>query len=358
MLAPLLVTLTLVQAGTFPAPGPHAAGFVTLDATDAARPFEDAAPRRVRILLWYPARPGSGAGVRFGDYVDANALPDSAGRVTEAERSRVRTELRESLRRIPGFDDAALDRLLARPAGARRNLPRSPGRYPLVLFGTGLTAPSYLYSTMGEWLATHGYVAAAIPSPPPRAGAEHSFDQRGVLYQLEDLQLAYNALQADPSVSDGKSAVAAWSVGGIATALFAMRNPRIAAVLSLDAATGYQYGKDLLEASPHFDPARATFAYLHVADSLATRQVAKNFEYFEKHHRGPALLGEMPELRHAQFTSLWGWQAGEVVPAADTADSRAAYARLCEASLAFLDGYVKESAPARVRLGTFGFRRR
>lgn len=354
MLAPLLLALQAAAAGTFPAPGPHAAGFTTLDAVDPSRPFDEAGtPRRVRVLVWYPARAARAAEVVFGDYVDANSGTELA-----AGRTRARAQLQESMQRIPGFDARALDRLLRLRVNARRDPQPAPGRYPLVLFGTGLTAPSYLYTVLAEWLATHGYVTAAVPSLPPRAGAEHTFDQRGVLYQLEDLQLAYNALQAHPSVAPGGSAVAAWSVGGVASALFAMRNPRIAAVLSLDAATGYRYGKELLEASPHFDPAWTAFAYLHIADSFATWQVAKNFEYFEKHHRGPAWLGEFPALNHSQFTSLWGWLAEEAVPGSVAAEARAAYAALCRAALAFLDYRLKADNKAGAALEQFGFRRR
>ncbi len=44
-----------------------------------------------------------------------------------------------------------------------------------------------------------------------------------------------------------------WSGGGVSQALLQMQNTDVDAILSLEGATGYEYGRDLMKQSPWFD---------------------------------------------------------------------------------------------------------
>lgn len=325
-------------------PPPYPVGFEVRHAVDHSRTFQDQGPHRGRpiaISIWYPARAASARPVTFRDYVEANLRRNEHGIITSEERDRVRRQLTDAFASLPGFDPAVGDRMLASRNGATHGAPRRSGRFPLVLFGTALTGPAYLHASLCEFLAGHGYVAAAIPSIPARADQELGINGKAVLLQAEDLRFAFQELQSHPSVAPGKAALAAWSVGGVATALLAMRNSNIAALVSLDAATGYQYGRDLLADSPHFEAEGARAAYLHLTDSMQSARVPKNFDYLEKVARGPAYLVEIPALNHAQFTSLWAVALETARPSAASGAVRAAYDQVCRVTLAFLDAFVK-----------------
>jgi dienelactone hydrolase len=326
-------------------PAAYPVGFEVRHAVDHSRTFFDSGAQRGRpiaISIWYPARAASSRPATFRDYVDANLRKDAAGVIVAEERDRVRRQLMEAFSSIPGVDSAVADSMLAVPARATLGAPRRPGRFPLVLFGTALTGPSYLHASLCEYLAGHGYVAAAIPSIPARAGQDLAFDGKAVLLQAEDLRFAFHEMQSHPSVAPGKAALGAWSVGGVATALLAMRNSNIVALVSLDAATGYRYGKELLEASPHYDAGAANAAYLHLTDSMQSLRVPKNFDYLERVARGPAYLVEIPALNHAQFTSLWAVALESTKPSASSSAVKAAYDEVCRVTLAFLDAFVKK----------------
>jgi hypothetical protein len=89
-----------------------------------------------------------------------------------------------------------------------------------------------------------------------------------------------------------------------------MKNSSVVAVVSLDAATGYAYGEQLLEASIFFEPQNATAAFFHATDSREdTSPAPKSFHYFDELVSGPAYLLTLAGAAHSEFTSF-----GSVIP--------------------------------------------
>jgi hypothetical protein len=134
----------------------------------------------------------------------------------------------------------------------------------------------------------------------------------------------------------------------VAQALLSMKNPDVAAVVSLDAATGYAYGEKLLEGSMFFDRQKATVPFFHGTDSRESDQVPKSFQYFDAITRGPAYLLTLEGATHAQFTSL-----ASVVPrsvTADAGDSKEVFRRyrlLCLYVRNFLDASLRKDRAAQ-----------
>jgi dienelactone hydrolase len=346
-MSPVLVLASLLLT-TPPAwgeldPGPFRAGFERIETLDYSRPYRtsatDAADRArpIRMSVWYPAAIDPSPDevpVPFGDYVgegeERKAFADRLGSY--------------------GFSFTApdIERLLSEPTAAFEKAPRAAGDFPLLVFGTSLTGPSYLNTVMCEYLATHGYVVVAIPSLPVREGQEADFDGFAVDAQLRDMEFVLQAMHDYPETDAGSLGLVAWSFGGVAQALLSMKNPDVAAVVSLDAATGYAYGQKLLEGSMFFERDKATAPFFHATDSRESGQVPKSFEYFDVATRGPAYLLTLEGETHAEFTSL-----GSVVPRAPgTRDEHAKdvfrrYRVLCLYVRSFLDEVMKKDTAAR-----------
>ena len=279
--------------------GPYRVGFEERKFVDYSRPFRASGENRARAvpaLVWYPALD------------EGNAEPVSLERYVGASDR----EAFENRLRLYGIalDSDELESVLSAATNAYEAAPPATGRFPLLLFSSGLTAPDYLHVTLCEYLASHGYVAVALPTLPPFEGQEPDYDQRTVDAQMRDLELVIQEMHDDPRADIGRLGLVAWSLGGVAQALLQMKNPSVAALVSLDAATGYAYGEKLLEASIFFEPRRATAAFFHATNSREdTSAVAKSFRYFDDIAAGPAYLLTLEGAAHSEFTSF-----GSVIP--------------------------------------------
>jgi dienelactone hydrolase len=274
--------------------GPYRVGFERLDVRDYSRPYgiDSTDPARpIPLSVWYPAEPAAeGQPVSFGRYVGAGE------------------KRRDFVRRLNtyGFelDDEQITTILSTPTASLDDPARAQGPFPLLVFGTSLTGPSYLESLLSEYLASYGYVSVAIASLPAREDETLDYDLEAVDLQLRDMEFAIQQMHDYPEVRIDPMGLVAWSFGGVAQALLSMRNPEVGAVVSLDAATGYAYGRKLLEASLHFAPARATAPFFHASDSRESAQVEKSFRYFDDIVKGRSFLLTLEGATHAEFTSL------------------------------------------------------
>jgi len=324
----LLLALSAFWAGL--EAGPHRVGFETLTLRDYARPFRtegDDRTRQLTLAIWYPARTtDDGEPLPFGRYVGSD-------RELFAERLRV------SGHRL---DEDELSRLVGTETAAFEGAPRAPGSFPTILFGTGLRAPIYLNTVMCEYLASHGYVVIAVPSIAYREDVSPDYDALTIDTHLRDLELVIHEMRDYPGVDIENLGLVAWGSGGIAQVLLQMKNPDVAAVASLDAASGYRYGYDLLTTSLYFEPARARAPFFHATDSrAATSRAEKSFEYYDSVHRGPSYLLLIEGMAHAEFTSL-----ASVVPLSGQPEVRRRYRLLCEYVRRFLDLAMKDDSEA------------
>ena len=311
MSAPILLLLVALSP-FWPGlePGPYGIGYESLPIRDYSRPFRSSGEDRTRLLtlsIWYPAEPSpTDAPMGFDRYVE----PSGPGRARDVgPRERPSAERRRAARGH-GYRDR----------GGRRSGRRSAGVYPLLLFGSGITAPTYLHTVLCELLASHGYVVVAVPSLAYRADVSPDYDALTVETHLRDLELVIHELRDYPGADIETLGLVAWGSGGVAQVLLQMKNPDVAAVVSLDAASGYRYGRELLSESLYFEPARTTAAFFHVTDSRESTGRPKSFDYYDNVHRGPELLLLMEGARHAELTSL-----ASVVPPDTSDDVRRRY---------------------------------
>ena len=109
--------------------------------------------------------------------------------------------------------------LFAAKAAAIKNAEAATGKFPLVIFGTGGGTGGHAYSVLCEYLASHGYVAAALTALPLKKGERWPFDAIGIDAQMRDLEFVINYACRLPFVNADKLALASWSVGGVTQAL-------------------------------------------------------------------------------------------------------------------------------------------
>ncbi|HSF17048.1 MAG TPA: hypothetical protein VLK65_15975 [Vicinamibacteria bacterium] len=318
-------------------PGPHRVGFELIEVYDYSRPFRSAGPNRARpvtLSIWYPAdEDDSGERIPFGRYV------------VETGRDALVERIRLNGIELSGPDvDGLLDELTNAYMGAHR----AEGSFPVLLFAGGLTAPSYLNSVLCEYLASHGYVSLSLPSLPRREDAVAEFDQLGLDTQLRDMEFAIQSVHDYDHADISRMGLVGASFGGVSQALLQMKNPDVRAVVSLDAATGYEYGRRLLEDSIFFDPAAATAPFFHATSSEESDgRTRKSTRYFDTVVRGDAYRLTLDGATHAEFTSLGGAVAYTLLTKKGSSVDRTRYDLLCLYVRRFLDAAIKEDPTAR-----------
>ncbi|MFI7626184.1 alpha/beta hydrolase family protein [Microbispora rosea] len=231
-------------AAALPAPtGPHPVGATTLYLKDASRPdpwVPEVKARELMITLWYPARAGEG---RRAPYMTAkeSELTLRGKKVTGVPYdvlSRTRTN---------AVDDA-------KPAGRT-------GSLPLVVLSPGFTMPRSTLTSLGEELASRGYVVAGVDhtyenyattfpdgrvaecvacdsDTDPGFGAKVA-DVRAadVSFVLDQLTGPHAKWEGSPLIDPSEIAMAGHSIGGAGAVAAMLKDPRVRAGIDMDGTT-------------------------------------------------------------------------------------------------------------------------
>jgi outer membrane protein assembly factor BamB len=322
--------------------GKYPAGFRLIVREDATRAFTlksgVAGPRPIRMFVWYPARAARGKQpMAFRGYVEAEGrgITNAAARLSETMGG-------------VALSETQVQTVIDSPARAFADAAAAPGRFPLVLLGGGLNGTAYHHTLLAEYLASHGYVVAALSPLPEREGERLPFDKTGLGVLVGDLQFALRELAAEPQVDINRLGLAGWSVGGVALAAVAAQDARVDAFVSLDSGLSYDYGLPLLD---QYLPGRRLLPTpLLDLRGLAPNRfvVARDQKYFES-APGGVLQVNVASLNHAQCTSLT-LLVSSVSGVGDKADSRDGYRALAAYTKAFLDRHVRGDRRAAVFL--------
>lgn len=261
-IAALLALVTALGGGL--EYGPHSVGYQRMDGSPA-------------ISIWYPTA----------------ARVDAPGMTLRAYGGEL----------PPGLPAGVVSRYLDSPAKAVRDARPSSRNFPLVLVAHGNAHDAADQAILAEYLASHGFVVAATPSPmvaTPMTSADEIaiFAER----QADDLAAAMDTVQKRGLAATDNVVVIGHSFGARSALLLAMRDRRIAGLLSLDGGIGTATGVDLLRAAPSFD-AKRTPAILHIYSDVDAF-MKSDFAFLDSLD-APFLEKELVTgLRHAQFSSV------------------------------------------------------
>jgi dienelactone hydrolase len=337
--------------------GKYDVGFETITSIDHARPYwtQPGVPsaqdgRPIQIYMWYPAVMVRGkTAVRFGDYA-ALSSPGVQPWKFDFEKDIDRDALTIMMKDY-GIDSLQVpkkyEELVNFVSIAKKDATPVEGKFPVILIGNALRAGGYLHTILCEFLASHGFICVAVPSLGPEEGVLPTFDLRSVDLQINDLRFALNAINSKPNVNIQSIGIAAWSVGGVSAALLQMQNSDIDAVLSLDGATGYQYGFDMILRSPLTDFRKAIVPFLHMHGAMNKFPVPKNFQYYDSLSAADAYKVHFQAMDHFHFTSIANLL--NAVHEDDTSRWRS-YNTVLQTALDFFQAYINNDAAALSRI--------
>ncbi len=237
--------------------GLHAIGFHREWVIDRSRVWElshQLAGRRgpigrpVRIDVWYPAVEVSGCQrAALRDYLYARP-PDS---YFASANQWVQDWDEQSYRSYAQSAHSTFETMLSLRGAACLDATVQPGDYPLVVYSGGWYNRSPDNIALAEYLASYGYVVAAVPL----LGAglwtgDLTSNPVAIETQTRDVETALGALIEHAWVDRTRVAAMGYSTGGIVALMLESRDPLIGAVVGLDPS----YGDDPQKvfASPYF----------------------------------------------------------------------------------------------------------
>lgn len=339
-------------------PGPYAVGFSTATVEDLTRtlgaptdyfgrPRPGYDRRPVHIAIWQPADPGAGGlAMTYGDYLPLMAWdtgPQAEGATERASAELQFTQTVTPLASPP--DQASIDRLLGERVWARRNASSAPGKYPVLVYAPGMGYPAFDNSVLFEYLASHGYIVISAPSTGPDAGRMPS-NAFGLEAQTRDLEFLTGYLQTMPQADPERIGAAGFSWGGLSGLLFALRDTRVKAFVSLDGAIGEEQALAIARSFPHFRPQRLrtpVLAFSTAPDSVTTADAGDSF-------LGQALFAEVTRavvsgMVHHDFGSMSSLlrRSSRDGKARDWTPATEGYEAVCELTLDFLDLHLKDT---------------
>jgi len=339
------VTLSLAAQEPIPSPrcelgpGPLPVGFNRMATVDSTRRLADGAPRPMSISLWYPARAGAGPRLRYRDYLLGEPAPIGAPPIDEV------AALVGFLTR-QGAADSTINTWLDRPMLAYPAPAPSGGRFPLVLIaqGNGQSAPDQ--APLAEWLASHGYVVATLPSPSRIGGPLTGEEEVGrrAEEQAEDLGFLRGVLARRADVDGSRVALVGHSFGARGALLLGMRDSSLRALVSLDGGIGTATARTSFEAAPSFRPTLQV-PLLHFYEAL-DRFMTPDFRLLQSLTGADRWLVGTVAMHHHHFTNLGTASCTEpglrpFLQASDT--TGVSYNAVARLTLSFLDAWLKPS---------------
>jgi hypothetical protein len=323
-------------------PGPYDVGFTLRSQYDYSRAFRPEVrfdgkryggetARPIQILVWYPASAmASAKRLQYRDYVHLGTRELSFEKLTAGENR----QSEEQYFRSSDFQSSsrkAFNWLMSATTASVADASEAKGKFPLVLFAAGSGGSAFSNSILCEYLASHGFVVAAIPSIGVYS-QEPVLDAAVFEAYTRDMEFTLAAMRTFPNTNARNAAIIAFSMGGSCSSILQMRNMNIRGVIYLDTVGIFNnivpWDKSAL---------RAPQLYL-LRKTLEGDQFARDIKYAEVY----TLLWDRDFIRHNDFISD-GMLAG-VVPGllpGHAPERKALYEAVCLYTLNFLNGYLK-----------------
>jgi dienelactone hydrolase len=337
--------------------GKRYVGFTTQVLRDPSRADSAEHPRWIQLGIWYPALVPGRTPITYADYLRVAAAETTV--VDTATRGQKNVDAYRALLTSRGVPDNTIGSWLNAPMQAYRDVPFGSGFFPLVVVAQGNGESAVDQAVLAEYLASYGYVVVTSPSQSRISGKPTSDGDvaAAIEDQLADVTLVHDRGRKRHDVRDGRVALIAHSFGARSALLFAMREPTVRAVVSLDGGIGTATARESFEGLEEFLPDRHIPPVLHIYEELDP-QMTPDWGTLKRLSATQVWLAKTADMHHHHFTSLGAAAArypelGKATGAA--AQTGPQYAAMIELTRAFLDLTMRDDSTAWKRLsGTPG----
>lgn len=256
--------------------GEYAVGFKTLFKSDLSRenvPYSDwsgklypengaSKGRNLPIHIWYPSSEKSNL-LPYRHYVNSmtKQTEEEFRRESDSLAKEIFINQVNDLKGQGNLSAQQLDTLLNLKTFSSLNTSPIQQKFPLVIFPNGASPANQ--SVMCEYLASHGYIVAALAL---KGEFSHVIDAstKGLEVAVDDLEFALQQLLELPNVDKNQTALVANAIESSFCVGLASRNKKIKALISLDGGFLTQFEQDILSKSNFYEPQNISIPILAI----------------------------------------------------------------------------------------------
>lgn len=340
--------------------GPHQIGFRTLFTYDQAReaiPFSDwdgkltynqamDQGRQMQINIWYPAE-GKGKPIKYLHYINLlgrqiNFSPDNT-----VFARKIFIDQTNALGGNGHFTRQQFEQVAELSTRAYLEVPAIEGKFPLLIFPNG-GSPAY-QSIMCEYLASHGYVVAAV-ALKGQYSSTTDVSTKGLEVATDDLKFTLNQLLTLENVDRTQIGLMANAIASSMCTAFASKNSLIKALISLEGGLLSNFEQRLLRQTNFYTPSAIQIPILgiYAPHPAISPEFIKHLKYSER------FFVHFPGMTEFHFLN-YGLLERTVPRIIGTpkGDTEKGFAWAAQLSLMFLDAKLKADKSAQTFLENF-----
>lgn len=290
--------------------GSYSVGFKYYKTYDESRQYvinNDTISRPLLIHFWYP----SDANIEKGEYYFKNYIDLISFRENfNKPQSEADANSFNFINAYAGFakqsfgldTNTTTEQILDYPVVAQHEvaIAKSSKKFPLIIYAPSNSKSAVQNHMICEYLASYGYMVISVGS----AGSEsinRQNDQKSIMAQVVDMEYILNYFEDSLKIEYASLGLMGFSSGGLATAIFQMRNEKVKAVFSMDG--GQEYGSYIsLFKCEDFNLNKTNVPYCMLVNNY------KNFSTYPFYNSivsGDKHMFSMPYLDHNGFVSYW-----------------------------------------------------
>jgi len=302
--------------------GKYPVGFETLFAHDLSKnavPFSDwdgnlshdhtsENGRQFQINVWYPAQTGSGAPMKYANYVDLMGRQTNFDKSEEQKDFARQTFISQTrdLRNIRdekndvSLNKEQLNQLLDLDVFARLNAKAAEGKYPVVIYPNG-GSPAFQSITC-EFLSSHGYVTVAF-SPKGRFSSVMETSTIGLEVAVDDMEFVLGKVSEKSNLDMERISILANAISSSVGAAAVSRNEKIKALISLEGGLSSSFEQRLLNGSAFYRPEniQAPILFIYSPHPSIDPKYTSHLKYADRYYAHFAEMSEFAMLNYGMF---------------------------------------------------------
>jgi len=259
--------------------------------------------RPVQISIWYPTKAEQDNNTMpYSDYIITKGTRFDYSLLSIEGKNHILKRFKSSINfsnRSENKNEKIFDFLISRKTKAFKNAIPHSGKFPLILFCSGGGDTPDSFDILFEYLASHGYVIAAISSNGMFEN-NPSYNLMDEESQIRDMEFAMSSMRNFPNADINNICSMGYSYGGIINVLFALRNFDIKSVLCLDGSICLKDRDRSVKNLPYFNPDRLRIPFMNMTRKPHNEQ---DFEFYNKLKYSDAYLLHFNQMSHQDFNS-------------------------------------------------------
>lgn len=290
--------------------GSYQIGFKYYKTYDKSRRYvvnNDTISRPLLIHFWYPSNGKSQKGsYSFKNYIDLISLREDfnkpSSEVDENSNNFINAYAGFAKQHLGIDTNLTTEKILACPVAAKYGiaLAKSKEKFPLIIYAPSNSKSAVQNHLICEYLASHGFMVIAIGSAGDNS-LNRKNDEKSIMAQVNDMEYMLNYFEDTLKIKYTGLGLMGFSSGGLATAIFQMKNEKVNAVFSMDG--GQEYGAYIaLSRVEDFDLKKTNVPYCLLVNNYENFSI---YPYYSSIVTKEKQMFRMPYIDHNGFVSFW-----------------------------------------------------